>query len=101
MSTGRTIRLSEEDDGWWVARDEEAGVTTQGSTRSAALENLDEAVALQRGEVGDSIDAWEEEAAVLDDLGIDPDEVKTARENNSISTPPWDEERGRDASESE
>ena len=56
MSTGRTIRLSEEHDGWWVARDEEAGVTTQGSTRSAALENLDEAVALHRGEVGSHAD---------------------------------------------
>lgn len=46
MSTGREIRLLEEDDGWWSAVDEETGVSSQGPTREAALENLDEAVAL-------------------------------------------------------
>jgi predicted RNase H-like HicB family nuclease len=48
MNTGRTIRLTEEDK-WWVARDEEAGVTSQGRTRTEAIENLDEAVALYNG----------------------------------------------------
>ena len=43
MSTGARIILSEEDD-WWVAEDEETGVTSQGRTREAALENLDEAL---------------------------------------------------------
>jgi len=33
---------------WWVATDVETGVTSQGETREAALENLDEAVALYR-----------------------------------------------------
>ncbi|KAB1197889.1 MULTISPECIES: type II toxin-antitoxin system HicB family antitoxin [Haloferax] len=46
MSTGREIRLIEEDDGWWSAIDEEAGVASQGSTRQEALANLDEAVEL-------------------------------------------------------
>lgn len=45
MSAGREIRLIEEDDGWWSAVDDETGVASQGPTRTAALENLDEAVA--------------------------------------------------------
>lgn len=46
MSTGREIRLIEEDDGWWSAIDEESGVASQGPTRREALANLDEAVEL-------------------------------------------------------
>ena len=46
MSTDHEIRLIEADDGWWSAIDEEAGVASQGSTRQAALENLDEATEL-------------------------------------------------------
>ena len=46
MSTGREIRLVEEDDGWWSAVDEGTGVASQGRTRNEALENLDEAVEL-------------------------------------------------------
>jgi len=46
MSTGREIRLVEEDDGWWSAVDEQTGVASQGATREEALANLDEAVAL-------------------------------------------------------
>lgn len=45
MSTGREIRLIKEDDGWWSAIDEQTGVASQGPSRQAALENLDEAVA--------------------------------------------------------
>ncbi|RLM52787.1 type II toxin-antitoxin system HicB family antitoxin, partial [Halorubrum sp. Atlit-26R] len=30
------------DEGWWIARDVGTGVTTQGESRSDALENLDE-----------------------------------------------------------
>lgn len=43
MSTGARIILTEEGD-WWVAEDEETGVTSQGRTRQTALENLDEAL---------------------------------------------------------
>ena len=42
----REIRLIEEDEGWWSAIDERTGVASQGETRRAALENLDEAVEL-------------------------------------------------------
>lgn len=48
MSTGREILLIEEDDGWWSAIDEQTGVASQGQTRSAALENLDEAVSVTK-----------------------------------------------------
>ena len=43
MSTGARIILTDEDD-WWVAEDEETGVTSQGRTREVALANLDEAL---------------------------------------------------------
>lgn len=43
MSTGARIIHTEEDN-WWVAKDEETGVTSQGRTREAALKNLDEAL---------------------------------------------------------
>ena len=39
--------VTREDD-WWVARDDDAGVASQGRTREAALENLDGAVELTR-----------------------------------------------------
>ncbi|WP_144799408.1 type II toxin-antitoxin system HicB family antitoxin [Halorubrum depositum] len=61
------IRLWREDD-WWIARDVGTGVTTQGASRSDALENLDEAVALRRGEIGR--EPTDEE---LREVGIDPD----------------------------
>jgi predicted RNase H-like HicB family nuclease len=67
MSTGiePTITLTESDE-WWIARDTETGVTSQGKTRHSALENLDEALAGYRGE-GDA--PTDEE---LRELGIDP-----------------------------
>jgi len=45
------IRLWREK-GWWIAEDVETGVTTQGESRAAALENLDDAVAVHTGEAG-------------------------------------------------
>ena len=60
------IRLWREDD-WWVATDVETGVTTQGQSREAALENLDEAVALHDEETGR--EPTDEE---LHKLGINP-----------------------------
>jgi len=68
------IRLWREN-GWWVARDVETGVTTQGESREAALENLDEAVALHEGEIGQ--EPSDEE---LRELGIDPDDDTTGDE---------------------
>ena len=52
----------------WVARDEDTGVTSQGQTREAALENLDEAVAGYHG-AGESPSGEE-----LRDVGIDPEQ---------------------------
>jgi predicted RNase H-like HicB family nuclease len=66
----REIRLVEEEDGRWSAIDEDAGVASQGETRSEALANLDEAVALHRGEIGEPVTD-----ADLRDLGIDPGAV--------------------------
>ena len=75
------IRMWREGDGW-VITDVETGVTTQGETRKEALEMLDEAVALHKGEIGEAIETPEEEREVLRDLGIDPEEVEDAREEN-------------------
>ncbi|WP_096393611.1 type II toxin-antitoxin system HicB family antitoxin [Halorubrum trapanicum] len=69
------IRLWREE-GWWIVRDVGTGVTTQGESRSDALENLDEAVALHRGEIGR--EPTDEE---LRELGIDPEENATENEN--------------------
>lgn len=62
MSTGREIRLIEEDDGWWSAVDEETGVASQGPTREKALENLDEAVELTKEAQDDDSAAPEPDA---------------------------------------
>jgi len=75
MSTGhesevtRKITLTEEGD-WWVAVDEDVGVASQGKTREEALENLDEAVALHKGEIGEPVTDED-----LREWGIDPDEA--------------------------
>lgn len=69
-SSRREIRLIEEKDGTWSAVDEGAGVASQGETRSEALANLDEAVALHEGDIGDPVTD-----ADLRDLGIDPETV--------------------------
>ena len=65
------IRLWRED-GWWIATDVDTGVTTQGESRTEALENLDEAVALHRGEAG--CEPTDEE---LREIGIEPDDNTT------------------------
>jgi len=64
--TGTTITLTREED-WWVAKDEETGVVSQGKSRQEALENLDEAVQGYRGEGEPPSDED------LRELGIDPD----------------------------
>lgn len=60
------IRLWREE-GWWIAKDVDTGVTTQGESREVARTNLDEAVALYNGEIGR--EPTEEEFL---ELGIDP-----------------------------
>jgi len=71
MSTGRQIRLIENPDGWWTATDVDTGAVSQGETREAALDNLDEAVA---GIQGEGHEPTDEE---LRDLGVDPDTART------------------------
>ena len=69
MSSGREIRLTDDPDSeYWVAKDIETGVASQGKTREQALENLDEAV---EGYHGAGREPTDEELA---ELGIDPDE---------------------------
>jgi predicted RNase H-like HicB family nuclease len=62
MSTGREIRLIEEDDGGWSAIDEELNVASQGETREEALEMLDEAVELTKEAHDADTDAPEPDA---------------------------------------
>lgn len=70
-SKPRRITLTKGEE-WWVAKDEETGVASQGQTRREALEMLDEAVALHKGEIGEPI---EDEDSFLRGIGIDPDEI--------------------------
>jgi predicted RNase H-like HicB family nuclease len=81
MSTGREIRLIEEDEGGWSAIDEELNVASQGETREEALEMLDEAVALHKGEIGEPISDDD-----LRELGIDPESVPDEPE---VPDAPW------------
>jgi predicted RNase H-like HicB family nuclease len=66
MRTGREIHLIEEDDGWWSAIDEQTVVASQGSTRTEALENLDEAVELTEEARDDETPAPEPDAPWFD-----------------------------------
>lgn len=76
----RHITLTREDD-WWVARDDDTGIASQGETREAALENLDEAVALSNGEIGEPVTDED-----LRELGIDPDSVS---DEPRVPDAPW------------
>ncbi|WP_128226136.1 type II toxin-antitoxin system HicB family antitoxin [Halobacteriaceae archaeon SHR40] len=62
------IELLENPSGSWTATDQRTGVASQGETRTKALENLDEALALYRGETGH--EPTDEE---LRELGVDPE----------------------------
>lgn len=65
------IRMWREGEGWVIIH-VETGVTTQGETREEALEMLDEAVALHKGEIGR--EPTDEE---LREMGIDPEDNTT------------------------
>ncbi|WP_136688675.1 type II toxin-antitoxin system HicB family antitoxin [Halorhabdus amylolytica] len=60
-----TLRRGEDAD-VWIAEEVSTGVTSQGSTREAALENLDEALA---GIDGEGTPPSQDD---LEELGIDP-----------------------------
>lgn len=68
------------EDDWWVAHHDPSGVASQGRTRPEAHEMITEAVLLHRGEIGESIDSWEEEKEVLEDFGFTPDEIAAVKE---------------------
>ena len=70
-----TITLTENEDGWWTARNVKVGVSSQGETKQEALENLDEAVALYKGEIGR--EPTDEE---LRDIGIEPEDNESTGE---------------------
>lgn len=63
----REIRLVENPDGQWTARDLDGEVSAQGQTRTGALEALDAVVAAVEGDGGHV--PTEEELA---ELGVDP-----------------------------
>lgn len=71
-----TITLTDEGD-WWVARDTETGVTSQGRTREAALDNLDEALAGYHGEGEPPTDDE------LRSVGIDPEDNESGTLDDS------------------
>jgi len=72
------VEFIRESDGTITARDTETGLARGGDTRAEALSQLAEVLALENGE-GEPI---EDEDTFLEDLGIDPEEVKAAREEH-------------------
>lgn len=68
----REIRLLENPDGNWTARDVDAELTAQGATRDDALANLDAVVEAVTGEGGH--EPTDEE---LDALGVDPETARS------------------------
>ncbi len=70
--TGREIRLVENPDGHWTARDLQADVSAQGETRAAALAALDDVVAALDGEAG-----HEPTDTELRELGVDPETARS------------------------
>ncbi|MEF8788691.1 MAG: type II toxin-antitoxin system HicB family antitoxin [Haloarculaceae archaeon] len=82
MSTGSStnrdqpsveITLTRNDDGWWTARDETRGLTTQGETREEARSNLDDVVDAVENDAGRRPTDEELRAA-----GIDPESNRQA-----------------------
>ncbi|AUV84688.1 HicB family protein (plasmid) [Salinigranum rubrum] len=71
----REIRLVENPDGQWTARDLDVGVSAQGESRTAALDALDAVVAAVRGEGG-----HEPTDDELRALGIEPEAARSSGE---------------------
>jgi predicted RNase H-like HicB family nuclease len=64
--SGRRIQIVEED-GFWVARDDETGVASQGGTPMEALANLQEAVGLHEEALAADTPAPEPDAPWFDE----------------------------------
>jgi predicted RNase H-like HicB family nuclease len=71
-SPEREIRLLKNPDGQWTARDLRAGVTAQGESRTAALDNLDAVVEAVEGDGGHSPTDDE-----IRDLDVDPEVARS------------------------
>jgi predicted RNase H-like HicB family nuclease len=85
MSQPRRIQLEEDEDvGGWVAYDVDTGVASEGETREAALENLDEAVELYER---DSEYDPEEEREFMEEIGLDPERQEELREKREGNLP--------------
>lgn len=72
MRTGREIHLVKNPDGWWTARDEDLGVSTEGATRADALAAIDDVVAAITGDGGH--EPTDEEIRAL---GVDPETARS------------------------
>lgn len=72
----REIRLVENPDGQWTARDLQVEVSAQGASRAQALANLDAVVAAVCGEGGH--DPTETE---FEELGVDAETARTQSED--------------------
>ena len=68
----REIRLLKNPDGQWTARDLRVGVTAQGESRTAALDNLDVVVEVVEHDGGHSPTDDE-----IRDLGVDPEDARS------------------------
>ena len=68
----RHIRLTENADGQWTARDLDVEISAQGATREAALDALDGVVAAIRGEAGHEPTDEDRRA-----LGVEPEGART------------------------
>jgi predicted phage gp36 major capsid-like protein len=71
-ATTREIRLTENPDGQWTARDLRVNLTAQGETRTGALENLDAVVEAVDGDGGHTPT---DEA--IRSLGVDPEVARS------------------------
>jgi hypothetical protein len=72
------VEFIHEDDGSVTARDLETGIQRGGETRGEALQQLAEVLILEAGG-GEPI---EDEEAFLHEVGLDPEEIEAAREEN-------------------
>jgi len=67
-----SIRLLKNPDGQWTARDVHAGITAQGETRNAALDNLNDVVKAVDGDVGHPPTDQE-----IHELGVEPEVARS------------------------
>lgn len=75
MSEGRQIRLIENSDGTWIARDLSMNVSAQGKTRDSAFAALDDVIPTVAGTSG-----HEPSDEQLRELGVDPEAARSQDE---------------------